>query len=97
VAGLAADPRILRLSGRCLIAAEVAARHGLLEEDGKRPLSPRSFRRLVRAILPPGWDGLAAWTPDVNVPLFVVGPALARFSEILKHRGGYRSVPAGEG
>jgi NAD(P)-dependent dehydrogenase (short-subunit alcohol dehydrogenase family) len=96
-AALAADPRILRASGRCLIAAEVAARHGLLEEDGKPPLSPRSFRRLVRALLPLGWQRLAALAPTVNVPLFVVAPALARFSEILKDNGGYRSAPAGEG
>jgi len=97
VAALSADPRILRASGCCLIAAEVAARHGLLEEDGKRPLSPRSLRRLVRAILPVRWQRLAALAPTISVPLFVVAPALTRFSEILKHNGGYRSASAGEG
>lgn len=88
VAALAADPRILRSSGRCLIAAEVAARHGLPEEDGTRPLSPRSFRRLARALLPPRWRRFAALAPNVNVPFFLVAPALARFSEILKDNGG---------
>ena len=91
-AALAGDPKILRASGRCLISAEVAARHGLLEEDGKRPLSPRSLRRLVRAVLPPRWQRLAAFAPAVNIPLFVVAPVLTRFSEILKSHGGFRSA-----
>ena len=92
-AALACDPRILRVSGRCLISAEVAGRHGLLEADGTRPLSPRSFRRLVRAVLPSKWQRLAALAPSVNLPMFVVAPVLTRFSEILRSNGGFRSAP----
>ena len=97
VAALAADSRILRVSGTVQIAAEVAARHGLREENGERPLSPRSVRRLALALLPPRWQRLAALAPPVNVPLFAVAPALARFSEILKDNGGYRRAPDGKG
>lgn len=96
-AALAADPRILRLSGRRLIAAEVAARCGFKDDDGRSPLSPRSFRRLVRALLPPERQALAAMAPAVNLPMFLVAPALARFSEILKANRGYRHAPAVEG
>jgi len=97
VTALAADPRILRLTGTVQIAAEVAARHGLREENGDRPLSPRSFRRLAAALLPAGrqrWAGLA---PPGRVPLFVVAPVLTRFSEILKDNGGYGRAPGGKG
>ena len=93
MAALAADPRILRVSGTVQIAAEVAARHGLREENGERPLSPRSIRRLALALLPAKWQRIAALAPTGNVPLFVVAPALTRFSEILKKNGGYRRAP----
>jgi NAD(P)-dependent dehydrogenase (short-subunit alcohol dehydrogenase family) len=96
VAALAADPRILRVSGTVQIAAEVARRHGFREENGERPLSPRSIRRLVRALLPVRWQRCAALAPPGPVPLFLVAPALTRFSEILKENGGYRRAPGGK-
>jgi NAD(P)-dependent dehydrogenase (short-subunit alcohol dehydrogenase family) len=90
VAALAADRDVLRRSGRALIAAEVAAGHGARDEDGRKPLSPRSVRRLARAALPPRWQRLASLAPTVRVPLVFVAPVLARFSDILKSRGGFR-------
>ena len=93
VAALAADSRILRVSGTVQIAAEVAARQGLREENGERLLSPRSIRRLALALLPAKWQRLAALAPTGNVPLFMVAPALTRFSEILRKNGGYRRAP----
>jgi NAD(P)-dependent dehydrogenase (short-subunit alcohol dehydrogenase family) len=97
VAAMASDPRILRRSGRVHVAAEVAARHGFREASGLRPLSPRSLRRLARAFLPEKWQRLARLTPAVNVPFFLVGPALTRFSEALKVSGGYRGAAGGKG
>jgi len=96
VAGLAADKRILRRSGRVHVAAEIAARHGFRDASGLRPLSPRSLRRLARALLPEKWQRLAKLTPPINVPFFLVGPALTRFSEALKVSGGYRGESGGK-
>ena len=41
VAALAADPEVLRLSGRWLVAAEVAAEYGVTDEHGHLPRSNR--------------------------------------------------------
>lgn len=95
VAALAADPDILRCSGTVLIAAEVARRSGLREEDGTRPSSPRSFRRLAKALLPGAWQRCAALVPPLNIPLLLVPPVLKRFSEVLKENGGYRRAAGG--
>jgi NAD(P)-dependent dehydrogenase (short-subunit alcohol dehydrogenase family) len=97
VAALAADPSVLRLSGRVQIAAEVAARHGLCEEDGARALSPRSLRRLARALLPARWQPLAKVVPAARLPLFMVAPALSRFADRLKRDGGFRGAASGQG
>jgi len=97
VAALAADPHILRRSGRVHVAAEVAARSGLREAEGVAVLSPRSLRRLARALLPGKWQRLAKLTPAVNVPFFLVGPALTRFSDALKAGGGFRGAAGGKG
>lgn len=83
---LAADPGVLRRSGTVVIAAELARRHGVRDADGTLALSPRSLRRLVRAVAP----GLAPFVPPVNAPLWAVGPVLRVFSRRLKERGGFR-------
>ena len=41
VAALAADPDVLRLTGRWLVAAEVAAQYGVVDEHGTLPASNR--------------------------------------------------------
>lgn len=41
VAALAADPDVLRLSGRWLVAAELAAAYGVVDEHGHLPSSNR--------------------------------------------------------
>ena len=41
VAALAADPDVLRLTGRWLVAAEVAAEYGVTDEHGHLPASNR--------------------------------------------------------
>ena len=41
VAALAADPEVMRLSGRWLVAAEIADAYGVVDEHGHLPLSNR--------------------------------------------------------
>lgn len=93
IAALAADPALRRRSGRVVIAAEAARRYGLLDESGRRPVSPRSIRRLARAILPERWGRLAALVPPFHAPFWAIGPVLTRFSAVLKSRGGFRQAP----
>jgi NAD(P)-dependent dehydrogenase (short-subunit alcohol dehydrogenase family) len=92
VAALAADPGTMRKTGKVVIAAEIARRYGLREENGRRPWSPRSFRTFFRALLPGRWQRLAVLVPPGNVPLWLVAPMLVRFSEILKEKGGFRGA-----
>ena len=41
VAALATDPEVIRLSGRWLVAAEIAAAYGVTDENGELPASNR--------------------------------------------------------
>lgn len=91
VVALASDPGLRRRTGTVQIAAEVMRRHGMRDDDGRRPDSPRSLRTLARAALPGGWRRFAAIVPPANVPLAVVGPVLTRFSRGLKERGGFQA------
>jgi NAD(P)-dependent dehydrogenase (short-subunit alcohol dehydrogenase family) len=95
VAALASDPDVMRLTGRAVIAAEIARRHGLRDEGGSLPLSPRSFRRLATALLPGRYRRLAALVPPMNAPLWLARPVLARCSMILKEKGSYRRAAGG--
>lgn len=90
---LAADPRIMRRSGRVLIAAEVVRKAGLREEDGLRPDSPRSLRRVARALVPARSGRWAVVVPPLNMPLWMTRIVVRRFTEILKTTGGYRATP----
>lgn len=89
-AALAADPHILRRSGRVHVAAEVMRAHGLRDDDGRVPWSPRSYRTFMKALLPGRFSRLAVLAPPGNAPLWLVARVITRFSEILKENGGYR-------
>ncbi len=95
VAALAEDPRILRRTGRVIIAAEELRRLGLRDETGRLPWSPRSVRPLIEALLPERVGGIAAWVPPGNVPFWAVRLVLRRFSGRLKERGGLGGGAAG--
>jgi NAD(P)-dependent dehydrogenase (short-subunit alcohol dehydrogenase family) len=43
IAALAADPQVARHTGRCLVAAELAAEYGFTDVDGRTPASVREF------------------------------------------------------
>lgn len=68
IAALAADPRVMRASGKVRVVAELARRHGLTQEEGEpRPASLRSLRFL----LPYRWPSLrphARRVPDLLLP-----------------------------
>ncbi|HEX4823280.1 MAG TPA: SDR family NAD(P)-dependent oxidoreductase [Candidatus Polarisedimenticolaceae bacterium] len=90
VAALASDPRVLRHSGRALIAAEVMRDYRVFDDDGRYPPSPRSLTTLASALLPDRFRPLAALVPPVRVPRFVVARVLTRFSDHLRARGGFK-------
>jgi hypothetical protein len=88
-AALAAQPDVLRHTGRVMIAAEVMRRAGMRDETGRKPCSPRSLTTFARALLPGRAQRLAVLVPHLNFPLPVAGWIVRKFSEILK-RSGYR-------
>jgi NAD(P)-dependent dehydrogenase (short-subunit alcohol dehydrogenase family) len=90
IAALAADGRVLRHSGRALIAGEVARAYRVFEDDGSYPRSPRSLTTLAAALLPRPLEALAAWVPPARVQRFVVARVLRRFSDVLRARGGFK-------
>ena len=71
IAALAADPDLLRRTGRVGIVAELAAAYGVVDRDGARPASLRS----VRAVLPllmPQLRHRAGWIPDLRIPWWLL-------------------------
>ena len=57
VAALAADPEVSRRTGRCLVAAELAAEYGFTDVDGRRPATVRDHfatRPGLHPSAPPG-------------------------------------------
>jgi NAD(P)-dependent dehydrogenase (short-subunit alcohol dehydrogenase family) len=67
IAQLAADPTVIRHTGRVQIVAELAQQYGLVDQDGDRPVSLRSLRFLLPSVLP-GLRQYAALIPDLKVP-----------------------------
>ena len=71
IAALAAEPKVMRLTGRVQVVAELAQRYNLVDEQGDRPASLRSLRFL----LPYTWPALrkSAWLlPDFKLPWFLL-------------------------
>ncbi|KEF41392.1 MAG: short-chain dehydrogenase [Cyanobium sp. CACIAM 14] len=71
IAALATDPGMMRQSGKVRIVAELAARYGLLQEDGMRPVSLRSLRFLL-PFLQPRLQSAARWIPDLRIPWWLM-------------------------
>jgi NAD(P)-dependent dehydrogenase (short-subunit alcohol dehydrogenase family) len=67
IAALAADPTVMRRTGRVQIVAELAQHYGLVDQNGERPASLRSLRFLLPFALPPLRK--YSWlVPDIKVP-----------------------------
>jgi len=71
IAALAADPRLMKRTGKVQIVAELASAYGLRDQDGARPVSLRS----LRFVLPTGLPALqrfAPLIPDLQVPWWLL-------------------------
>ena len=71
IATLAADPGILRDTGKVKVVAEVAQQYGLVDQDGECPASLRSLRFLLPFAVP-AMRHQSRWIPDVKVPWWVL-------------------------
>jgi NAD(P)-dependent dehydrogenase (short-subunit alcohol dehydrogenase family) len=65
---------IMRRTGRVQIVAELARQHGIVDEDGTRPVSLRSLRFFLPFALP-GLRQYSSLIPDIKVPwpLLLIG------------------------
>ena len=67
IAALAADPTVMRRTGRVQIVAELAQHYGLVDQNGERPASLRSLRFVLPFALRPLRQ--YSWlVPDIKVP-----------------------------
>ncbi|MGP1385173.1 MAG: SDR family NAD(P)-dependent oxidoreductase [Thainema sp.] len=71
IAALAADPDRMRYTGHLQIVAEVARRYGVVDQDGKRPVSLRSLRFILPFALP-ALRKNAGWIPDFQIPWWLL-------------------------
>ncbi len=71
VAALAADPGVMRCSGRLRIVAELAACYGVNDAEGRRPASLRSLRFLLPSLVPALQRG-NRWIPDLRLPWWLL-------------------------
>lgn len=67
IAALAAEPQIMRRTGRVHIVAELAQKYQLVDADGSSPVSLRSLRFLLPSQFPQLRD-YAALVPDLKIP-----------------------------
>lgn len=71
IAALAADPRLMKRTGKVQIVAELASAYALCDREGARPVSLRS----LRFVLPCGFPALqrfAPLIPDLRVPWWLL-------------------------
>lgn len=71
IAALAADPQVMRWSGRVQIVAEMAQRYNLFDKDGSRPVSLRSIKFALPFAIPALRQ--RPWlVPDFKIPWWVL-------------------------
>ena len=71
IAALAAEPNIMKHTGKAKIVAELAQKYRIVDQDGNLPVSLRS----LRFILPFGITALRKYAfliPDIKVPWFIL-------------------------
>ncbi|MEB3321252.1 MAG: SDR family NAD(P)-dependent oxidoreductase [Synechococcaceae cyanobacterium] len=71
IAALAADPDLLRRSGRVGVVAELASAYGVVDAEGRRPASLRSLRAVL-PFLVPELHHSADWIPDLRIPWWLL-------------------------
>lgn len=71
IAALAADPNRLRRSGTVGIVAELASSYGVVDAEGGRPASLRSFRAALPVVVP-SLASWGEWIPDLRVPWWLL-------------------------
>jgi NAD(P)-dependent dehydrogenase (short-subunit alcohol dehydrogenase family) len=71
IAALAAQPNIMKLTGKMRIVAELAQKYNIVDEDNKRPVSIRSLRFILASAIPAlkKYDWLI---PDLKIPWFIL-------------------------
>ena len=70
VCHLAADPRVIRKTGRILMNADLAREYGFTDVDGVIHSDSRSVRELLHAV---GFTRLAGWVPRfVRIPFWAL-------------------------
>jgi len=67
IAALAAEPTVMRRTGRVQVVAELAEHYGLVDQSGDRPASLRSLRFLLPKALP-ALRKYAWLVPNIKVP-----------------------------
>lgn len=67
IAALAADPTVMRRTGRVQIVAELAQHYGLVDQNGECPCSLRSLRFLLPLALP-ALRKYASLVPNIKAP-----------------------------
>ncbi|CAH1269702.1 DHRS1 [Branchiostoma lanceolatum] len=77
VVHLAADPNIMKRSGKILIAAEMGEVYGFKDIDGRQP---PNLRRIKDSLSIFGYTGLAAWIPSfIKIPFWLLAAATHKF------------------
>lgn len=67
IAALAADPTVMRRTGKVQIVAELAQYYGLVDQNGERPVSLRSLRFLIPFAIP-ALRKYSSLIPNINIP-----------------------------
>lgn len=67
IAALAADPNVMRRTGKVQIVAELAQHYGLVDQNGDRPVSLRSLRFLISFAIP-ALRKYSWLIPNINIP-----------------------------
>jgi len=81
IAALCNDPNLMRRTGKLQIAAELAARYGVVDEYGYLPASLRSLRFLLPQSFPT-IKSRAKFIPDLRVPWWILLLAVLKSPKI---------------
>lgn len=71
IAALAADPNVIRRTGKVQIVAELAQYYGLVDQNGDRPVSLRSLRFIIPFAIP-ALRKYSSLIPNLNIPWWLL-------------------------